>query len=228
MLASLVDSSIKQYDTSLKKWFIYCHENAVDIYEASVSSVIEFLTGVFNGGGQYGSLNSYRAALSLLNPNTSKDDRIQRFFKGVFKLRPPLPKYEITLDTSIFLDFLGSHYPNEDITLEQLSKKCDTLLALVTIHRVQTLSKIDVQNIENSTSQIIIKIPDLIKTSRRGSKQPVLVLPFFPDKPQVCPVKTLIAYIERTENMRPDDYLFISFKKPHKTISTQTESLNKS
>ncbi|XP_074108583.1 uncharacterized protein LOC141533550 [Cotesia typhae] len=96
MLASLADSSIKQYDVCMKKWFAFCQENSVDMYNASVSSVIEFLTNIFNSGNQYGSLNSYRAALSLINPEVSRDNRIQRFLKGVYRLQPPLPKYNLT------------------------------------------------------------------------------------------------------------------------------------
>lgn len=224
MLASLADSSIKQYDVCLKKWFLFCQQNSVDMYKASVSSVIEFLTKIFHIGNQYGSLNSHRAALSLINPDTSKDDRIQRFWKGVYRLRPPLPKYNLTWDTSIVLDSLTTWYPNENISLEQLSKKCITLLALVTAHRVQTISKINITNIETQTTQIIIKIPDLMKTSRRSSKQAVLVLPFYPERPEICPAKTLGDYMKRTSTLRKCDNLLISFKKPYKAVSTHTLS----
>lgn len=97
---------------------------------------------------------------------------------------------------------------------------------MITAHRVQTLSKIKIQNIETLPSQIIIKIPDFIKTSRLGCPQPVLYIPFFEDKPAICPAKTLISYINKTSHLRQSDSdtLFVSFRKPHSQISIQTLS----
>lgn len=65
------------------------------------------------------------------------DERIKRFFKGFYRLRPPLPKYNYTWNTSIVLDSLTSWYPNEDLTLDKITSKLVTLLALVTAHRAQ-------------------------------------------------------------------------------------------
>lgn len=225
MIASLSDNSIKQYDVCLKKWFNYSQQRGIDMYEASIPDVLEFLTNLFNNGSQCGSLNSCRAALSLImTEKISEDDRIRRFYKGAFRLRPPLPKYDATWDTSSVLDALAKWYPNDELSLERLSKKCVTLLALGTAHRVQTLSKIRIENIETKTSEIIIKIPDLIKTSRTGVNQPTLCLPFFQEKLEVCPGKTLLAYVDRTKDLRTTNNLFISFKKPYKVVTTQTLS----
>ncbi|XP_045775512.1 uncharacterized protein LOC123874302 isoform X1 [Maniola jurtina] len=225
MLSSLAESSIKQYDVCLKKWFTHCNRNSINMLEAPVPEVLQFLTSLYSSGAQYGTLNSCRAALSLiLGSNISKDERIVRFFKGVFRLRPPLPKYNITWDTSRVLDYLTRYYPYEDLSLERLTMKCVTLLALVTTHRLQTLSKIKVKNIEMVSSQIIIKIPDLIKTSKPGSNQPALILPFFPERPAICPAQALTAYISKTSTLRSQEDLFISYKKPFKVVSTQTLS----
>lgn len=225
MLASIAPSSFKQYSTYIKKWQKYCKDNNLDLYETSVSSVIDFFTKLYDDGNQYGSINSCRAALGLiLGPNISQDHRIQRFFKGVFRLRPPAPKYDTTWDPGCVLDRLSVWYPNEDISLELLSRKCASLLALITAHRVQTLSKIKIENINILPTKILIKIPDLIKTSKIGCNQPILHIPFFNEKPQVCPAKCLICYINKTEPLRNSSTLFVSFRKPHKTVTTQTIS----
>lgn len=226
MLASLSTNSTKQYDVCLKRWFKYAQENSLNFYEASISSILSFFTYLFNSGSQYGSLNTYRSALAMLiGSNVSNDDRIKRFLKGVFRLKPPTPKYDVTWDTSLVLEALAKRYPNEELSLEQLSKKCALLLALTTAHRVQTLSKIDIQNIVETDSQIHIKIPDLIKTSRVGRNQPTLHLPFFRQKPEICPANTLLSYLERTRELRGNcHYLFISYRKPHAIISSQSIS----
>lgn len=226
MFASLSNNSFKQYDCYLKRWFDYCYTNNIDLYEASIPKVIGFLMKMFDEGAQYGTLNSCRSALGLiLNNLNNNDDRIKRFLKGVYRLRPPLPRYNITWDTSIVLDFLGNWYPNDDMSLEVLSKKLITLLALSTAHRAQTFSKIQIENIEIYSDKVIIKIPDLIKTSRMGALQPILILPIFMDRLEVCPAKCLIAYLDKTRTIRNNiNGLFISFRKPYKLVTTQTLS----
>ncbi|KAL0893425.1 hypothetical protein ABMA27_015010 [Loxostege sticticalis] len=181
---------------------------------------------MFNTGVQYGSLNSYRSALSLIvNTKIGTDDRVTRLFKGFYRLRPPLPKYNVTWNPTTVLNFLENWYPHEEISLEILTKKVVTLLALVTAHRVQTLSKIKVQNIEViEGDKISIKIADLIKTSRVRSLQPSLLLPFFEQNPKICPAKALLDYKNRTQSLRNDDQLFVSFKKPFKAVCSQSIS----
>jgi hypothetical protein len=225
MLASLSPSTIKQYDVSLKKWWFFCISNQIDMFKASVPNVIYFLTELFKNGSQYGTLNSVRSALSLIiGPSIAKDDRIHRFFKGVFRLRTPHPKYNTTWDTNCVLNYVSSWFPNETLTLDKLSIKTVTLLALATAHRIQTISKINIKNIEIESNRITIKIPDLIKTSRIGAKQPILFLPFFRDKQSICPAQTLVCYLERTRDVRKSDYLFLAFKKPNGPVGTQTLS----
>lgn len=186
--------------------------------------IIEFLTKLYNDGGQYGTINTHRCALSLIIGTISDDDRITRFCKGVYRLRPPLPRYNTTWDTSVVLNHLESLYPNETLSLEQLSKKCVTLLALVTAHRIQTLSKIKIDQITVLNNQIIIRITDLIKTSKVRSKQPTLHLPFFEERPGICPAKTLTAYIDKSKIVRKCNELFIGSRKPHNSVSSQTLS----
>lgn len=226
LLNSLSENSHKQYEGCYKKWFIYCNENKLNMYEVSIPNVMNFLTLAYNGGAQYGTLNSYRSALSLISKeNISGNEDIKRFFKGVFRSRPPLPKYNETWDTSLVLNNLEKWYPNQELSLEKITKKLVTLLALVTAHRVQTLSKIKICNIERFPKEIKIKIPDLIKTSRIGASQPMLIIPFFDKKPEICPAQVILTYLEMTEGLRINtDTLFISFKKPHKSVGAQTLS----
>lgn len=185
-----------------------------------------FLTEIYSNGAQYGTLNSYRSALSLiLGSRIGSDDIISRLFKGFYRLRPPMPKYSATWDTSIVLDFLANFYPNLDIDLQVLTKKLITLLALITAHRVQTLSLIRLKNLIINNSNISINISDIIKTSRLGSKPPNLIIPFYRVKPEICPANTLLDYLERTKHLRgEEDSLFISLKKPYKKVTSQTLS----
>ncbi|CAG9138712.1 unnamed protein product [Plutella xylostella] len=90
---------------------------------------------------------------------------------------------------------------------------------------MQTLSLIKIGNICFREDLIIIKIDNLIKTSRPGTHQPLIRLPYIKENPKICPALALKSYINKTENLRSDqncDYLFISFKKPHKKVGSQT------
>ncbi|KAL0821475.1 hypothetical protein ABMA28_004945 [Loxostege sticticalis] len=223
MLASLSENTMKQYDSCFKKWFTFCNDYKIDMYTPTVPNIIQFLTNVLNSGNQYQTINCHRAAVSLL-VGPLDDDLITRFCKGVYKLRPPLPRYNMTWDANTVLDYLSSLYPNDEITLDKISKKCVTLLALVTGHRVQTLSKIKIDNLVILHKQIVIKIPDLIKTSRPGSNQPTLHLPYFENRVSICPAHTLNSYINKTKEIRKSNNLFISFRSPHKPVCSQTLS----
>lgn len=227
MLNALSDNTYKQYNGCIKSWTEYCSKYNYDCSKASVPIVINFLTEMFDKGAKYGTLNSYKSALSLLFNDVVNDYRIKRFMKGVFRLRPIKPKYNLTWNPSIVLDYLAKQWPNESLNLETLSKKILTLLALVTAHRVQTLSLIQLHNINTqNTNEIIIKIPDIIKTSKPNTFQPVLKLPFYNENPNICPARCLMEYINKTSTIRSSNitHLFVSFKKPHRRVTSQTLS----
>lgn len=83
-------------------------------------------------------------------------------------MRPSLPKYDVTWDPRLVLEYISQWYPSEDISLEVLSFKLITLLALVTGHRMQTLSVIKIGNIYKTDLEITLKIPDKIKMTAPG------------------------------------------------------------
>lgn len=145
----------------------------------------------------------------LLGPILSKDDSIERFFNGVYRLRPPLPNYNATWDTNAVLDHLNTLWPNEELSLDKLTKRTITLIAITIAHRIQTLSKIDIKNIEFFNDHIVIKTPDFLKTSRRGSKQPIIVLPFFLENSAISPAKTSDCHLNRTILLRNSDNLLV-------------------
>ncbi|XP_063986037.1 uncharacterized protein LOC135167121 [Diachasmimorpha longicaudata] len=224
-LSSLSDSSIKQYDHALRKWWNFGVSNKLSVYNADTSTILKFLTSEFERGASYGTLNTIRSAIALiLGPDIGQNEIIKRFFKGLSKLRPSQPKYESTWDPKIVLDYFKD-FSNEDLPLDVLSKKLVTLLALVTGQRMQTLALIDVRNIRIKNELVEIKIDSRIKTSKPGTKQPVLILPFFKENQNICPAKTLQKYLNISKDIRNKSHaLFISFKKPYHKVSTQTLS----
>lgn len=123
MLNSLSINTMKQYDSPLKLWWQFCQEHSIDTYEASIPYVLNFLSRCYENGASYGTINTTRSALSLLmEPKIGSDDRIKRFTRGIFRSRLPMPKYDITWDPTMVLNHLSGYYPNEDVTLENLTK----------------------------------------------------------------------------------------------------------
>ena len=55
--------------------------------------------------------------------------------KGIFELRRPTPKCNAIWDVSMVLHYLSKLYPNESLTLKDLTHKTLMLLLLVTSQR---------------------------------------------------------------------------------------------
>ena len=74
ILSFLSENSIKQYNSALSKWNLFCAENGENILNIDVKLVIKFLTLQYQAGAKYSTLNSKRAALSLLCNNELSDN----------------------------------------------------------------------------------------------------------------------------------------------------------
>lgn len=226
-IRSLSDATIAQYNGTYKLWWNFCKGIDLSPFEGQTSHVITFLQGLLdNHQAAYGSFNSHRSALSLiLSGNLGGNPLLKRFMKGIFKCRPPKPKYDFVWDPQPVLRFLEQ---TSTSCLKNLSRKLVTLLALATGHRLQTISLIRTSQIVETAREIQIFIPDLIKTSRPNRSQPCLQLPFFEDRPSLCVASTLKTYLEATANLRDsqsvDDFLFLTHRRPHRLATKQTLS----
>lgn len=226
MVNSITNSTLKQYESSLKHWWEFAHLNDVEFFNPNTSDIITFLHIRFNKGGSYSTLNTTRSAISLISlSDINSNGLISRFMKGIYKQRPTRPRYATTWDVTSVLNFLEKIHPLKDFSLKEIAEKLATLLALTTAQRLQTLSLINIDNITQSHDSIYIKITEQIKTSKPGVFQPELVLPFFKEKPGLCVASTLLEYCDRTKNTRKDiKVLFLTTTKPHKAASSQTIS----
>ncbi|CAH1382014.1 unnamed protein product [Tenebrio molitor] len=70
--------------------------------------------------------------------------------RGVFKMKPLTTKYRHIWDPKTVLNYIESLGPNSSLSLRQLTMKTVTLLALISGHRLQTLSLIRLENINQS------------------------------------------------------------------------------
>lgn len=225
MQSSLSANTIKQYNITFKLWWEYCNRISINPFTAETCNIISFFQSILETtNNKFGSFNSHRAALSLLTSrNLGKDLHIKRFLKGIFKSRPPRPKYNCTWDPQQVIEYLKT---TDDTNLKAVSCKLVTLMALATGQRLQTISLITCPNIQFSDSGAKVFIPDLMKTSRPNSLQPCLDLPFFTEDTRLCVAGTIKKYLGLTKDLRKteSDKLFVTYKKPHGPATKQTLS----
>lgn len=227
MLASLSPGTIKQYGCCYKKWFHFCNLNSLDPYVYNLKEFVEYFLELHTSGSSYATLNTNRSALSLLFTIPSQDESIiKRLLKGTYNLNPSAPKYRTTWDPAIVLAYLEKLFPLQSLSLEQVTYKLVTLMALTSAHRVQTLSKVTLDNISLHTETVEIQITARIKTSTVNRPQPYLIFPYFKEKPELCTASTIAYYMRLTEQHRPrgEKQLILTHKKPFRAASTQTIS----
>lgn len=191
--------------------------------------VLEFLTSLYNKGLGYSSINTARSALSAIlwsdeGKTIGNFPIVKRFLKGVFELRPSLPRYQHTWDANIVLNYLKNFYPLQDYGLEEISHKLVMLLALITAQRVQTLAQLNIENLFVDSEKCSFVIDGKLKTTKQYSQNPIINIPRFEDK-KLCIIHTLSEYLECTKDLRKgENKLFISYCKPHKAVTPDTIS----
>lgn len=141
-------------------------------------------------------------------------------------MKPPKPKYNYTWDPHPVLMKMAEWYPLENLSLKQLTFKMVMLLSLISGQRLQTLIKINVNFIKQSQENIQIFIPDKLKTSGINRLQPVITVPFFIEKPELCLGLTIVEYLKKTKPLRPinEQKLILTIKKPIHAATSQTVS----
>ena len=220
-------STRQQYNVYLKKWIQFCNERRITPLRRDKILVLKFLQKLFKSNLSYSSLNTCRSALSAVfdKPPIGDTPLISRFMRAVYNQRPNLPKYHDTWQVSTVLEYLRSLSPVKFLSLQQLSLKLATLLALVTGSRVQSIHAMNLDFCEYRDDSIVFHIQSLLKHSRPSNKVSncITISAYSKDK-KICPVFLLKYYIKRTAALRQNNQLFINNSKPHKPISKDTLS----
>ena len=160
----------------------------------------------------------------LVGSHIVNNSHVKRFLKNSANLKPPKPKHESTWDPSVVLSYLKLP-ENKDCDSKTLTFKLVSLLALITAQREQTLHLIDIRHFKEIGDRIEIKIPEEVKTSGPGKKQPVSILPRYSIDAKICVVLVLKCYLRKTAELRGNAIqLFISFEKHHNLVSGQSLS----
>lgn len=226
MLSSLAESTIKQYEGPLRSWHNFCRTFNKNDFRPSATDVLHYLQELLIRKASYGTINTHRSALSLISHDKiGEHPLISRFLKGVFRSKPPEPKYRGTWDVDIVLEMLKKSYPLADLPLRTLAEKLAMLLLITTAHRLQTITSITLDDLIETGEGYWIKMSKMLKTTRPGSASTTLFVPRCQEIPELCVYSVLKEYIRQTQELRGETrQLFITTNKPHKAASKDTVS----
>ena len=231
MMNSWAPGSIKQYQCYISRWMSYCQDHCLDPFRAEFSDGIEFLTFLFNSSElRYSAINTARSALSSILPKRNgisfgKDHRVSRLLKGIFRLRPALPKYTVTWDVSLAFNSVMDLHRRGDNSQKVVTMKLALLLGLLAGQRSQSLAEVDLKFMFLDNSKALFYFPNLLKTSRPTFHQAPLEFKAFPYNSVLCPVKAIQAYLKITNRVEKQSRvgpLFLSYAPPHHPVKCST------
>ena len=91
-----------------------------------------------------------------------------RLLKGVFQLKPSLPRYNTIWDVKTVLKHLSTLHSPQNLSLKNLTLKTTMLLALLSGQRSQTLQSLSIRNMELDHNKCVFTIDKLLKTTKPG------------------------------------------------------------
>ena len=219
----------KQYQVYLGRWLQFCQSKGIPHMAASIDHGIDFLATLFASGLGYSAINTARSALSsvlILPDNTTFGSHplVTRLLKGVFELKPSLPRYSSIWDVGVVLTHLRGLGIASTLDLKTLTRKTTMLLCLLTGQRCQTLTKLDITFMQVLPGKIVFTIGEKLKTTRPGKHLEPIELLAYPQDESLCVVSHLKQYIKYTEQLRAEQHarLLISHCKPHEPVTNTT------
>ena len=146
-----------------------------------------------------------------------------RFIKGVFNIRPSVPRYTFIWDTDVLLKFLKLLTPNNMLPFKELCLKLACLLTLLAGQRVHSVHKISVTHMDINLDAMLCHIPELLKTTRPKILDRTLSYRAFPGDLDLCPVDTMNILSQRAVLVSSDiTQLFITYGRPHHPATKDT------
>ncbi|XP_053379460.1 uncharacterized protein LOC123550588 [Mercenaria mercenaria] len=225
ILQSWKKSTAKQYGSYFRKWLLFSSSKNIDTFNPSSVKVLEFLTELFNQGLGYSAINTAKSAISstcnlINNRDIGNEMIIKRFMRGLFTIRPALPKYDHIWDVNKVLQYISSLPNCTEMTLLQLSQKLTTLFMLLSGQRCQTIHLLKLSDLHICKEQVVCQVSELVKQSKPGLHVKPMQIRRYSADPKLCLVNTLEYYLTVTSKVRGSEHkLFISTVKPFKAVT---------
>ena len=128
---------------------MFCKSQNINKFNTSIENGIDFLVSPYEKGLGYSAINTTRSALSSVldfpgGHTFGTHPLVTRFLKGVFELKPSIPRYTTIWDVGTVFQYLKTLHWIPELNLKTLTKKLTMLLCLLTGQQCQTLTKLDI------------------------------------------------------------------------------------
>ena len=143
----------KRYASYIQRWCRYAYRRHIDPVSPTVREPLNILATLLESGLGYNAIRVARSALSsylVLKDGVpfGQQKLVIRFIKGVFEMKPALPKYSNKWNVNVVLNYLELLHPHNKLTLKELSQKLAVLLALLSGQRCQTILKLILSSVK--------------------------------------------------------------------------------
>ena len=204
IVASWREGTTSQYQTYLQKWLEFCKQKHCDVLPPPLPLTLDFLSMLYEKGLSYNTINTARSMLSSilqLNVNSSVPfgqlPIVRRFMKGLFELRPVLPRYKSIWDLNIVFSYFRGRPAAQELSLKELTLKLTFLLNLLSGQRCQTIKYLNTDNMELTTDKCIFHITDKVKQTRIRTLIPPLSFVAYSKDKKLCIISHLQEYLNR-------------------------------
>ena len=238
----LRESTRSTYDSRLLHYIRWCRESEIDPPKVSLGELAEFLISLYDKGLSLNTIRGYRSAIAVIHKGFSNGESVSssimltRLMKSFFLTRPSkktlspawsLPKVLQTLSRA-------PYEPLHKASLKDLTIKTVFLLTTASGQRRSSVHALTTSSghirWEKNKVRLLPHARFLAKNQRESSQPLEIVLPSIQSLSSIaedklwCPVRALKWYINRTQNLRSSEQLFVSCLPPHKAVSRDTIS----
>jgi hypothetical protein len=145
--------------------------------------------------------------------------------KGVFNIRPSIPRYQSTWDVNHVLLYLRKLSPVKYLSLKDLTLKFTLLIALTNAARSQSIHLMSVNSVHRLKGEHIFVIDELVKQSRPGYMEPTPHIQAYPPDRRICSYTVYKGNMLHTKTLKKNQSkLLISYVKPYLPVTRDTIS----
>lgn len=196
----LASETASGYGYVFRKFRIFCEQLLADPLTCPPSVIVKYLRYMSESGAEYSTVNFHRSAISKFHVSVDgspvgEHPLVSQAVRAVFRLKPPLPKYQATFDIVPVLNYVRS-LPTDSISLKQLSFKALFLTVYSSISRVSSMARIG-PSLKEHRDCVVLHLVSLEKQARAGHVRGYLRIPTFTEDPELCPVRALSAYYKK-------------------------------
>ena len=220
------------YKARWEAFSCWCNSRDQDPFKTDNAVIASFLQDLFDRGRAWSTIRGYVAAISACHPSFQEKSlgsvaEIRDFIGGVFKLRPPVKSIIPRWDLGIVLHALamGPFEPLSEASLQCLTYKTAFLVAITSAARVSELQALDsrpeLSRLHRHKATLRLNPAFMPKVPNPTYLDREIELEAFYPNPKdhlekalhkLCPVRALRFYLQRTEALRQDPQLFVSYQ----------------